>query len=157
MHPRQTSMHDSHQFSSVNCMQNEHCVDYTEVTKTATGQERCGSATDDSAKLPSKKEYLSQWPFWYKHSWELRAVSDAWPLQRYAECYKTTQDLDCNMHYNATASQNSLKLQCGPVPNVMAALPNIGGALCSMPQSLADAQLLECRTLTLRRRETRWN
>ena len=31
------------------------------------------------------------------------------------------------------------KLECGPVPNVMAALPNIGGALCSMPQSLADA------------------
>jgi len=25
------------------------------------------------------------------------------------------------------------------VPNVMAALPNIGGALCSTPQSLADA------------------
>jgi len=25
------------------------------------------------------------------------------------------------------------------MPNVMAALPNIGGALCSMPQSLADA------------------
>jgi len=24
------------------------------------------------------------------------------------------------------------------MPNVMAALPNIGGALCSMPQSLAD-------------------
>jgi len=24
--------------------------------------------------------------------------------------------------------------------NVMAALPNIGGALCSTPQSLADAQ-----------------
>jgi len=26
------------------------------------------------------------------------------------------------------------------VPNVMAALPNIGGALCSTPQSLTDAQ-----------------
>jgi len=26
------------------------------------------------------------------------------------------------------------------MPNVMAALPNIGGALCSTPQSLADAQ-----------------
>ena len=26
--------------------------------------------------------------------------------------------------------------------NVMAALPNIGGALCSTPQSLADAQYL---------------
>jgi len=24
------------------------------------------------------------------------------------------------------------------MPNVMAALPNIGGALCSMPQSFAD-------------------
>jgi len=31
------------------------------------------------------------------------------------------------------------KLECGPMPNVMAALTNIGGALCSMPQSLADA------------------
>jgi len=26
-----------------------------------------------------------------------------------------------------------------PMPNVMVALPNIGGALCSTPQSLADA------------------
>jgi len=32
------------------------------------------------------------------------------------------------------------KLEYGPMPNVMAALPNIGGALCSTPQSLADAQ-----------------
>jgi len=31
------------------------------------------------------------------------------------------------------------KLECGPMHNVMAALPNIGGALCSMPQSMADA------------------
>jgi len=31
------------------------------------------------------------------------------------------------------------KLECEPMPNVMAALPNIGGALCSTPQSLADA------------------
>ena len=29
-------------------------------------------------------------------------------------------------------------LECGPMPNLMVALPNIGGALCSMPQSLAD-------------------
>ena len=35
--------------------------------------------------------------------------------------------------------KNSDKLECGPMPNLMAALPNIGGALCSMPQSLADA------------------
>jgi len=32
------------------------------------------------------------------------------------------------------------KLECGPMPNVMVALPNTGGALCSMPQSLADAR-----------------
>jgi len=32
------------------------------------------------------------------------------------------------------------KLECGLMPNVMAALPNIGGALCSTLQSLADAQ-----------------
>jgi len=31
-------------------------------------------------------------------------------------------------------------LECGPMPNVMAALPNIGGALWSTPQRLADAQ-----------------
>jgi len=37
-------------------------------------------------------------------------------------------------------TKSSLKLECGPMPNVMAALPNIRGALCSTPQSLADAR-----------------
>jgi len=40
------------------------------------------------------------------------------------------------------------------MPNVMAALPNIGGALCSTPQSLADAHYY-ARVVTLPRRETR--
>jgi len=31
------------------------------------------------------------------------------------------------------------KLECGPMPNVMVTLPNIGGTLCSTPQNLADA------------------
>ena len=31
------------------------------------------------------------------------------------------------------------ELECGLMPNVMAALPNVGGALCITPQSLADA------------------
>ena len=35
--------------------------------------------------------------------------------------------------------KNYIKLECGTMPNLMVALPNIGGALCSMPQSLADA------------------
>ena len=32
------------------------------------------------------------------------------------------------------------------MPNVMAALPNIGGALCSTPQSLADAHYYSAKT-----------
>jgi len=35
--------------------------------------------------------------------------------------------------------QTTDKLKCGPVPNVMAALPNTGDALCSTTQSFADA------------------
>jgi len=31
------------------------------------------------------------------------------------------------------------ELECGPMPNVMVALPNIDGTLCSTPQSLAVA------------------
>jgi len=31
------------------------------------------------------------------------------------------------------------ELECGPMSNLMVALPNTGGALCSTPQSLADA------------------
>jgi len=39
----------------------------------------------------------------------------------------------------ATLHANDVMLECGPMPNLMVALPNIGGALCSTPQSLADA------------------
>jgi len=35
--------------------------------------------------------------------------------------------------------RRNIELECGPMPNLMVALPNIGGALCSTPQSLADA------------------
>jgi len=44
-----------------------------------------------------------------------------------------------------TGTVINYKLECGPMPNVMAALPNIDGALCSTTQSLADAYyLLPC-------------
>ena len=33
----------------------------------------------------------------------------------------------------------TINKKCGPMPNVMAALLNIGDTLCSTPQSLADA------------------
>ena len=49
------------------------------------------------------------------------------------------------------------ELECGPVPNVMAALPTRGGALCSTPQSFGWRPLLEYRAVTLPRRESYWN
>ena len=43
-------------------------------------------------------------------------------------------------HYSRNAGgTNTKQLECGQMPNVMVALPNIGSALCSTPQSLADA------------------
>jgi len=39
----------------------------------------------------------------------------------------------------AATVRHLLELECGPMPNVMAALPNTGGALCSTLQSMADA------------------
>jgi len=45
--------------------------------------------------------------------------------------------VDCFEKYHRLRDYH--KLQCGPMPNVMAAMPNIGGALSSTPQSLAGA------------------
>ena len=42
------------------------------------------------------------------------------------------------------------------MPNMMVALPNIGGALCSTPQ-FGWRSLLDCCAVTLPRRETSWN
>jgi len=43
------------------------------------------------------------------------------------------------MPITVTHYSQHYQLECGPMPNVMAALLHIGGALCSTPQSLADA------------------
>jgi len=48
-------------------------------------------------------------------------------------------DLNLQGRNLAQALSNSKYLECGSMPNVMAALPNISGALCSVPQSLPDA------------------
>jgi len=45
-------------------------------------------------------------------------------------CYNSFIKKKKFLHYN---------YKCGPMPNVMAALPNISGVLCSTPESLADA------------------
>jgi len=48
---------------------------------------------------------------------------------------------------------NIINWKCGPMPNMMVALPNIGGALYSTLQSLADATTT-CRAVTMPRRKT---
>jgi len=49
---------------------------------------------------------------------------------------------------------SSLKLECGPMPNVIVALPNVGGALCSMPQ-IWLMPTTRCRAVMLPTRESR--
>ena len=44
-----------------------------------------------------------------------------------------------NCLHTCHSSSDAETIECGPMPNVMAAQPNIGSALCSTPQSLADA------------------
>jgi len=46
---------------------------------------------------------------------------------------------DVNQPKNTATIGYIRKLECGLMPNLMVALPNTGGALCSTPQSLADA------------------
>jgi len=50
---------------------------------------------------------------------------------------RTFQHLFYNLTTALCTHQN--QLECGPMPNEMLALPNMGGALCSTPQSLARA------------------
>jgi len=57
-------------------------------------------------------------------------------------CFRTyiPYGIDFDVSIDAVIPLTKQKqLECGPMPNVMVALPNIGGALCSTPQSLADA------------------
>ena len=54
--------------------------------------------------------------------------------------YTKFEDYTCNFIRSSDREANlKFELECGSMPNVMAALSNIGGALCSTPQSLADA------------------
>jgi len=43
------------------------------------------------------------------------------------------------IHFIINDGRKQNQLECGAMPNMMVALPNIGGTLCSTPQSLAGA------------------
>jgi len=71
------------------------------------------------------------------------------PLDRYLlmNFHQIIQSFPLHVQKNIWAASaytkiNNWRLECGPMPNVMAALPNTGGALCSTPQTLAAAQYL---------------
>jgi len=63
------------------------------------------------------------------------------------------QSLIYNMAENSWHGYNMKKLECGPMPNLMVALPNTGGALCSTPQTWLTPTT-RCRAVTLPRRKT---
>jgi len=64
----------------------------------------------------------------YKQSQNVRAEVLMYILRFYIKRLEKFQNLAIN-----------ITLECGPMPNVMTALSNIVGALCSTPQSFADA------------------
>jgi len=59
-------------------------------------------------------------------------------ISRYLLC-SVHCDFDCLCVYSVVVAVCPSKLECGPMPNLMVALPNTGGALYPTPQNLADA------------------
>jgi len=75
----------------------------------------------------------------------LSLVNTPYNFKNVTSCYCVSTSPSCTASEIFTTClwiPNLHELECGPMPNVMVALPNIGGALCSMPQSLADAHYL---------------
>ena len=59
-------------------------------------------------------------------------------------------------YYMFLKTKNIGQLEMWPMPNVLVALPNIGGAICSTPRSMAEAHYyIECLTVAIPRREPR--
>ena len=46
------------------------------------------------------------------------------------QVFSAYEDNTDNSRFVNSTIRNELKLECGPMSNVMAALPNVGGALC---------------------------
>jgi len=70
------------------------------------------------------------------------AVSVPQTLQRRTEGATYIRQGGHHVGHWPTFLVEQIKLECWPMPNVIVALPNIGGALCSTPQSLADTHYL---------------
>jgi len=63
--------------------------------------------------------------------WRVRRVGESHSLDGATQkCFASTANNDDLLHRMALAAVIKQKLECGLIPNVMATLPNIGGALC---------------------------
>jgi len=60
-----------------------------------------------------------------------------------------------NLRLLRLGEEEKEELECGPMPNVMAALPNIGGVLCSMRKVWLTPTAEVYHAAMLPRRETR--
>ena len=79
--------------------------------------------------------------FWHQtSSWNcsstvvISCAEQGWNVIKWVNCVVIYLYLS-----NCSSKECFVWLECGPVPNVIVALPNIGGALCSTTQTLADA------------------
>jgi len=87
--------------------------------------------------------YVRQTSFWYELVSKIPLIFCHQKHLYGSRCTKT--DFGWGLHQDLSGaaysrySEDNMALECGPMPNLMVTLPNIGGALCSMPQNLADA------------------
>jgi len=105
----------------------------------------CTSLQTDTTPVPHHSAFTRQMPFLLPN--QQRQSTEGWSLCCTGKIYSGTDIITLAAHTTAAraAFQTILhcsvyvKLECGPMPNLMVALPNIGGALCSTPQSVPDA------------------
>ena len=87
-------------------------------------------------KYALKLEFTKQIKQLHKQGQPFRPMSTLNHASESASAANLSCSFSLYCHY---CNKNKIQLECGPMPNVMVALPNIGGALCSTPQSFADA------------------
>jgi len=103
--------------------------------------ELCDADVRRQRRLVQRQTHLPRW----RRRTTLRQVSSghvASASQHACRNHRLSRSLPLRLRlfaYYITYYSEKIQLECGPMPNVMVALPNIGGALCSAPQSLADA------------------
>ena len=125
------------------CVMHDQCDDKPTVTFPAAERHRPFAGTKIYC-LVTVAQWCEQYPVHtiqpvvkpVKQSVEQPATSCKQTLNRMFN--RLFNRFDCNVSRKSKNIKNQ-QLECGPMPNVMVALPNIGDALCSTPQSLADA------------------